>query len=306
MVATEHVTADTLAPTRQIPCLVVLEGQEMGKVIPLEIGENVMGRGRDASIRLDDKGVSRRHAMIRREPGRVILRDLGSTNGLWCNGKSVSYRKLKDGDRLQLGRCLLAFRVNRSDEQKLLRHLYERATRDALTGLYNRPSLMDRLAREVARHERYGRDLSVIVLDLDHFKTVNDTHGHAAGDILLRHIGKSICKCLRSSDIAARVGGEEFVVALPETDQARARKIAEKIRTKISSLDIKHDKSRISITASLGVATADKGPISMDLLLKRADEACYKAKRSGRNRIRIHGLTKQQRPKQAPGSKIAR
>lgn len=306
MVETEHVTADTLAPTRQMPCLVVLSGQETGRVIPLDIGEKILGRGNAASIRIDDKGVSRRHALIRREPGKVILRDLGSTNGSWCNGKPVSFRKLLDGDRVQLGRCMLAFRINRTDEEKLIRHLYERATKDSLTGLYNRPSLMDRLGREVARHQRYGRDLSVVVMDLDHFKKVNDTHGHSAGDVLLRAVGQTICKCLRSSDLAARVGGEEFVVALPETDQARARNIAEKIRSKIASLDIAFEKSRLRITASLGIATAQKGPIGLDLLLKRADEACYKAKRSGRNRIRIHGSNKQQRPKQAPRPKTAR
>ncbi len=290
MVATEHVTADTFVPTRRIPFLVVLSGQQMGRVIPLEMGEKILGRGRAASIRIDDKGISRRHAVIRREPGKVTLQDLGSTNGSWCNGKPVSCRKLLDGDRVQIGRCILAFRVNRSDEERLIRHLYERATKDSLTGLYNRTSLMDRLGREVARHQRYGRDLSVVVMDLDHFKKVNDTYGHGAGDAVLRVVGEAIRQCLRSSDLAARVGGEEFVVALPETDQSRARNIAEKIRKRIASLDVSFEKSRLHITASLGVATAQKGPVSLELLLKRADEACYKAKRSGRNRIRVYGL----------------
>lgn len=285
MAPTAQVAADVTAPTRRLPCMVVLVGREPGRVIPIEPGERLIGRDPGAHIRLEDAGISRRHALVRRLPGAVELCDLGSTNGSWCNGRPVRQRRLADGDCVQLGRCRLAFRLNLPDEDRVLRQLYRRATRDPLTGLHNRASLLDRLEREVARQRRYARGLAVAMLDLDHFKRINDRHGHAAGDRLLAAVAKTIRGSLRACDLAARAGGEEFVLVLPEADAVRARRIADKVRQRVAALRLRCGRMELRASLSAGVAVAGGGRLSASGLLRAADAACYRAKAGGRNRV---------------------
>ncbi len=285
---TAQVQPDCSSPTHRLPCLVVLSGHDSGRVMLVKHGDQVLGRGRPSDISLDEKGISRRHVMLSNRDGRVTIKDLGSTNGCWCNGRQVSRtspRSLRDGDWLQIGGCRLAFRLNHPDEDRVLRQLYQRATRDALTGLFNRASLLDRLGREVQRQFRYCRGLAVLQLDLDHFKRINDTHGHAAGDRVLAAVGRAILGCLRASDLAARIGGEEFAVVLPETGSRPARLIADKIRTTVEFLRIQQDAKTLKVTVSCGVAVAGTRKVRAARLLAEADQACYSAKRSGRNRV---------------------
>ncbi len=283
---TARVLAERNPPTRRLPCLVVLSGGEAGRVLALGRGEHILGRGPGVSLRLEDPAISRRHARLIARPGQLEAEDLGSTNGLWWNGQRVARAALRDGDRLQLGDCRLAVRWSAPDEGRLWRQLYLRATRDALTGLLNRPSLEDRLARELERHARYGRGLALLVLDLDHFKRLNDEHGHAAGDAVLRAVGHAIAASLRSSDLAARVGGEEFVVVLPECALEQAREAAEKLRLGLAALEIPvPGGARVRLTASLGLALAGPGEVAPAGLLARADAACYRAKGEGRDRV---------------------
>jgi two-component system cell cycle response regulator len=299
---TSPVRPDPGAPTRRLPCLVVVRGLEPGKVIPVEAGERVVGRGRAAQIQLEDQGISRAHARLRVQGGRVSVEDLGSTNGVYCNGRKIRCALLRDGDCLQLGDCLLTFRMNHPDEGRLLRLLYHRATRDALTGLFNRASLEDRLGREVERQRRYRRGLAVLQLDLDHFKTINDTHGHAAGDAVLRAVARVVRTALRSCDLAARVGGEELVIVLPEADAARALGTAEKLRRRVEGLAVEYQGRALKVTGSIGVAVAGPegggAPVAA-LLLAAADAACYQAKRAGRNRV---CASFQQEPTEVPRS----
>ena len=281
---TAPVPVEAAVPTRRLPCLVVMRGPEPGRIIAVERGPITIGRGAEAGIRLDDHGISRRHARLVLREGAVCVEDLRSTNGLWCNGRKIARAKLKDGDCLQIGGCLLTFRLNHPDEGQLLHKLYFRATHDPLTSLYNRATLEDRLPREVARQERYRHGLAVLQLDLDHFKKINDTHGHAAGDAVLVMVARVILAGLRSCDLAARVGGEEIVLVLPECDSARALAKAEQLRTRIQGQAVVHRGKDLRVTASFGVAVAREGSCAGSLLAA-ADAACYRAKKAGRNRV---------------------
>jgi diguanylate cyclase (GGDEF)-like protein len=279
------VRADPGAATERVPCLVVLRGREAGRVIALGSDPCILGRGDRAQVRLSDPGISREHARVRVRSERLLIEDLGSTNGVLCHGRRIRQALLGDGDCVMLGDCLLAFRRNHPDEGRLLRRLYHRATRDMLTGLFNRQSFEDRLGREVEREQRYRHGLSLVFLDLDHFKRINDTHGHRAGDRVLAAVARLLHGALRVTDFAARIGGEELVALLPECPRERAVEVAEKIRARIEAHKIPLDGKLLRVTASLGVSSLDSPRMSAADLLSEADAACYRAKREGRNRV---------------------
>lgn len=165
--------------------------------------------------------------------------------------------------------------------------LSELARIDGLTGIFNRSHLETRLAAEIERHRRYRRPMSIMLLDVDHFKAVNDVHGHLAGDEVLRQLALLIGNHLRSADLLARYGGEEFVVLLPETDAPSAAGVAEKLRALVECCGFEHDGEAISITTSAGVASLDAGTGTPDEILKAADTALYRAKELGRNRVEV-------------------
>ena len=177
-------------------------------------------------------------------------------------------------------------RITRSQkelkEQKVL--LERLAREDELTGLYNRRHFEERAVEECNRAQRYKRPLSLLLCDLDHFKQVNDQYGHGAGDSVLRQVGHTIQQCCRTSDLTARLGGEEFTVMLPETGLEEAQQVAERLRTAISVLTFAHPSGQFHITMSIGVAEV-RPTQTLAELLKEADEALYAAKRTGRNRV---------------------
>jgi diguanylate cyclase (GGDEF)-like protein len=164
--------------------------------------------------------------------------------------------------------------------------LRTQSIRDPLTGLYNRRYLEESLTRELARCDRVGKPLSVLMIDLDHFKRFNDTHGHDGGDALLTHAGRVLQAHCRAEDIACRYGGEEFTLILPEVDAELARQRAEKIRAAIETLEVHHLRERLGpVTSSIGIATFPDSSRQADDLLRRADAALYSAKQQGRNRV---------------------
>jgi diguanylate cyclase len=165
-------------------------------------------------------------------------------------------------------------------EQKLI----EMNTIDALTGIYNRRFLESRLKEECERHSRYSRPLSVLMIDIDFFKKVNDTHGHQGGDLVLKNVTSKAVSVIRKTDFMARYGGEEFCCILPETDSIAAETVAENLRAHIEEMESHFQKKPIKVTISLGISSF--GPEdSPETLLNRADDALYQAKRSGRNRF---------------------
>lgn len=171
---------------------------------------------------------------------------------------------------------------------ELQQELRLKATRDALTGIYNRGAILDILEKEISRHQRDGNPLAIIFADLDHFKRVNDTYGHLAGDAVLYEVTRRIANALRPYDSLGRYGGEELLLTLPTCSLQKAAEVAERIRKKIDDTTIETDFGMISASISIGVTVlALRESISMNMLLQRADEALYRAKNNGRNRVEI-------------------
>jgi two-component system, cell cycle response regulator len=273
-------------PKGDEPCLVFVAGEAvLGLRVPLG-GEVVIGRDAACAVRLPADDVSRRHARVIPDvAGGHLVEDLGSTNGTFVNGARVERRHLAGGDRLDLGPYAARYVAGGDGAARELERLAALALRDPLTGLANRRAFEDALARELARASAAGVPLAVVALDIDHFKRVNDAHGHAAGDAVLAAVAARGAAALRAGDLLARVGGEEFAALLPGASLAQARDVAERIRARIAEAPIGAGGAALEITASLGCAAlapddADEGP-----LLARADARLYEAKRAGRNRV---------------------
>ena len=267
--------------------LTLVSGPNAGAMYPLLLDENVIGRTRDCSIRIEDPGISRRHArIVRRGPEAYDLEDLGSRNGTFVRGNRVTTQALGEGDRLALGPGV-EFRFGFTDEaeESLLRRLYESSVLDPLTGAYNRKHFSERLASELAYAKRHKTSLAMLMFDLDHFKRVNDTHGHLGGDHVLRTVAALVKKALRAEDVFARWGGEEFSVIARGIDVDKALRFAERVRTIVEAARIDFNGTRIPVTVSVGVASvtcvADPSP---EALIAKTDERLYAAKRGGRNR----------------------
>jgi two-component system cell cycle response regulator len=276
------------APDR--PLLTVLEGLNAGQVFNLDREETVIGRGRDADVRIHDIGMSRKHArIVRSSAGQHVLEDLDSANGVFVNGRRVGRAELAVGDRIQFGPALVfRFSFIAADEEALARKLYEGSTRDALTRLYNRKYAGERLVAEVAYAHRHRSLLSLVLFDLDHFKHVNDSFGHLAGDVVLRVVAAQVQKAVRAEDVVARYGGEEFVVLVRGIDPKGVGVLAERVRAGVERLSIPWESRTLKVTISIGVASLSEcGPkASVEALVALADARLYQAKTGGRNRVR--------------------
>lgn len=182
-----------------------------------------------------------------------------------------------------------------TDELTAVNHrLSELADTDALTGFGNRRAFSVRFADEHERARRYRRPLSLAIADIDHFKQVNDTHGHPAGDVVLQGVGRTLLSVLRRSDHISRVGGEEFAILAPETGVVGAFPLADRLRRGVEALVVPivdRRESAVRVTVSVGVATWDgEGPVIADVIYKCADDALYRAKQEGRNRVVVSAL----------------
>ena len=267
--------------------LVAYAGISLGRVFPLSPGEIIVGRAPDVGLTLLDGEVSRQHARIRVEAGRVLLEDLGSTNGTQVNGELVrGLVEVHTGDRLAIGGHVLKLVFLDPLERAFHETLLDLSTRDPLTGLANRGSALAELQNRFGLSSRYDRPLSLVVCDLDHFKQVNDTHGHGAGDQVLRSFGERVMGTLREADFAGRIGGEEFLMVLPETDLAGSHPFAERLRKAIAGTPVPLSTGgALAVTCSLGIAQRTSMDLDAGQLLARADAALYRAKAEGRNRV---------------------
>jgi diguanylate cyclase (GGDEF)-like protein len=272
----------------QRPWFIVVSGSSsIGKMYRLE-GVLTVGRSPQCEVHIDQDGVSRRHAMFEQTvEGNVEVMDLGSRNGTFVNGDPISRVTLRDGDKIQIGGAsILKFSYQDELDEACQRNLYESATRDPLTHAVNRRGFEEALAKEYAFSRRHGRPLSVVAVDVDHFKRVNDTHGHAAGDFVLKRIADVIARSIRCEDLFARIGGEEFVLLLRDIPTEAAVQCAERLRAAVERTAIEREGVRIPTTVSLGVATYDAGSYaSPKVLVEAADAALYEAKAAGRNRV---------------------
>jgi two-component system, cell cycle response regulator len=276
---------------RDRPCLIVLSGLHIGQMFPLEAGRQVVGRSRSAQIRLVDEGVSRQHIAIGEDAeGTLWLEDLDSRNGTFCNGEPIVRHVLHDGDKIQLGRStMLRFTYLDEHDESFQRRMFDSALRDGLTRVYNKRYFTERLRAEFHFAVRHEVPLSLLLLDLDHFKLVNDRHGHVAGDFVLTEFADSAQQSVRSEDVFARFGGEEFAVISRATAVEEAAHIAERLRVLVASLDIRYENRSIPLTVSVGVAglpgVSATNPVE---LVMAADRALYRAKVLGRNRVAIY------------------
>jgi diguanylate cyclase (GGDEF)-like protein len=290
-----HNVADLLARVRPSSAyLIVVAGRtSAGKMFKLDRAEMVIGRASDADILLDDEGVSRRHAkIVARSDGTAQLVDLNSTNGTFSNGVRVDAQALRDGDKIQIGTAtILKFSYQDSFDEELQKNLYESATRDGLTRLYNKKFFVEALKKEFSYCQRHRVSLSLVMVDIDHFKRINDTYGHPAGDYVLARVASRIDEVIRAEDILARFGGEEFALLLREAARDGALVLAERLRRLVEVSEFAYNGQPVRVTVSAGVATLDDAEYAdMDAFIAAADRRLYRAKQGGRNRVEARSV----------------
>jgi diguanylate cyclase (GGDEF)-like protein len=286
-------SSSALAPstTSRYPTyLIVLSGGIPGAMLRLSTGGSRLGRSADNTIQLPDASISRYHAFLGTdEEGQVRLTDLGSTNGTFLNNRRLPENtpvQVHDGDRLQLGANVI-LKYIRPDpcEEQFQREMFERTVRDPLTGLYNRSFFLAQFGPLADRGALRGLGTAVLMLDIDHFKRINDNYGHEVGDVVLREVAGVLRQATRADDLVARYGGEEFVVALPVAAPDQATERAERVRSTLASRRILAGGIPLRVTASLGLAFTPPGrPRSISALIATADRGLYQAKNSGRDR----------------------
>jgi diguanylate cyclase (GGDEF)-like protein len=280
--------AKTPVSSRDCPVLVRLDGASAGQPVAVDkTGPLRFGRGKGCDLRIDDDGVSRTHAALHPEEGGWALVDLASSNGTSVQGERISRRRLADGDVIHLGpRVSFRFSMVDSAQQAMMMRLYESSTRDALTGSASRKHFDERLRAEVAYATRHAAELSLLMLDIDHFKVINDTHGHPAGDAVLRFVAGTVQSRLRTEDVLGRWGGEEFAVLLRGSTVGGGARAAERLRVAIAGRCASFEGAMIPATASFGCASLScLAQADADELVATADRRLYLAKRAGRNRI---------------------
>jgi two-component system cell cycle response regulator len=271
--------------------LIRARGAQLGHVTLLGSALHRIGRATECEIWLNDDGVSRRHATIAPDGGAYVLEDTGSANGTFVAGQKVDRAVLRDGDLIQFGpQAVFRYSIADESQEQLLRQLYEASVTDALTGANNREAFDGQLRMELSYAKRHSTDCALVLFDVDHFKRVNDTHGHPVGDEVLVEIAKATKRLVRNEDVFARYGGEEFALILRGIALEGARVVGERLRERIAALSLQTDQGPLSVTVSVGCASFGSTPDpSAENLVQTADRRLYVAKRSGRNRVVADG-----------------
>jgi diguanylate cyclase (GGDEF)-like protein len=264
--------------------LVIIYGIDLGKQFRLTEQQYTIGRSSKSSIVLEQDEVSRIHATVVREADGYIVRDNGSTNGTFVNDEAVKERLLKDGDLIKIGRTIFKYLAGGNLEAQYHEEIYRMTTTDGLTQIYNARFFREALEREVDRAQRYERKLSLALLDLDHFKQVNDQFGHLAGDYVLHECALLMRPNVRRHDVLARYGGDEFALILPEIEHDDAETVIDKLRNLINSHHFEFDGALLPVALSAGVASLRRDIKDATQLFEEADDRLYHAKASGRNR----------------------
>jgi diguanylate cyclase (GGDEF)-like protein len=287
-----HTSPPAVEPTAQAagpsPYLLVISGPSFGEMYRIKGERTVLGRGERADVRLLDEGISRAHTAIERDAGKLVLVDLGSMNGTFCNGERIQRRELAEGDKISVGSAtILKFTFQDKATERYQRQLFESALRDGLTGTFNRRYFEDRLHTEMRFAARHAKTVGLLFVDIDHFKKINDSHGHQAGDFVLSAVAREMTATVRTEDVIARYGGEEFAIICRETEPAGLQVLAERLRAAVERKRFEHDGMVIPVTVSVGAAV-DPRLADPQALIAAADAAMYEAKRAGRNRACLH------------------
>ena len=290
-VSIKNIKLDTARLRKNQASLVVLEGAEIGRDFRLRWGSIVLGRGVDTDVRILDDLASRVHARIvfewdeQRHRPTFHITDLDSTNHTFVNSHQIERAELRDGDKIQIGGTVLKLVLLDDVEAKFHKEVRQKITYDQLTGLLTKESLYLSMDLELKRCCQYGLSLAVLMMDLDFFKSINDTNGHLMGSHVLAEVGHLIRESIRVADVSARYGGEEFVSYLSETGAEGAFLVAERIRQAIANHPFTYEERTIGVTISIGIAVHPEHGQEINPLVARADKALYAAKASGRNRV---------------------
>jgi len=269
--------------------LVVISGPSFGEMYKLKGERTVLGRGEATDIRVLDDGISREHAAVERDGGKMVLVDLGSTNGTFCNGVRVARQDLTDGDKISIGATtILKFTYQDQVDERYQKQLFESALRDGLTSTFNRRYFIDRLHTEFRFASRHHKTLALLFIDIDHFKKINDSYGHLGGDAVLAAVARVMTATIRAEDVLARYGGEEFAIICREIETEGARVLGERLRSAIEQHRFEYGGKVIPVTVSVGAAVESKTGDAQSLIAA-ADAAMYEAKRAGRNRVCLRG-----------------
>jgi two-component system cell cycle response regulator len=279
-------------PVEETPsndCLVVIYTKEaglLGRRFVLDSSVTSVGRGADNQIVLEGDSVSRRHAHFEKRGNQWHVVDDGSTNGTYVNEQQIPREaQLRNADRIKIGPTILKYLSGADAEAKYHEEIYRMTIVDGLTQIHNKRYLQEALDREVLRARRHDRDLSLLMIDIDFFKRINDQYGHLAGDHVLRELAQAIQERIRRDEVFARYGGEEFAILLPETPLEGAVSLAEDLRVRVSEHNFVFQSEMIPVTVSIGCARLASGDGVASDLIQRADEKLYEAKRTGRNRV---------------------
>ena len=275
-------------PQRDRACLTVLTGSATGQVFKLSRGTITIGRANNAEIRIPDDGVSRHHARLRHDSRNLYLDDLDSRNGTFVNGQRVTAGALlREGDKIQIGRStVLRYAVQDELDESFHESLVSSALRDPLTKLFNKRYLLDRLDSELKFARRHETWLTLMMIDIDHFKLINDTHGHLAGDAVLVHFANVLQHSVRNEDVVSRWGGEELAIVLRATPIDPAVALGERLRKLVEQTLVVHKGHQLRATISIGVAGFPQAKVeTVEQLVEAADQALYRAKNAGRNRV---------------------
>lgn len=271
----------------------VMSGNEsdFGKVFTFSNDRIVFGRDKENDVILDDPKVSKAHCEINLLYSdvleQIIIRDLDSTNGTYVNGILISQNILKSGDKIEIGETVLRFSYNDEIEEQYHAKLFTFASTDSLTGMYNKRYILNEMENQIKIVKRNQRMFSIVMLDLDDFKIINDSYGHLAGDEYLKKTADTIARSLREQDTASRFGGEEFLILLPETTLDGAYKLADRIRQKIEKMELNFQGHSIRSTISAGVSQFSSDFSDAESFIRSADIALYRSKNEGKNRVEI-------------------
>jgi two-component system cell cycle response regulator len=251
----------------------------------------ILGRSKNADVCLPDvSAISRQHASLTYRVESVILEDLGSTNGTFVNDVRIEEPTvLKSGDRFQIGAVHFKFLQGRDVENAYHEAIHDMMVRDGLTQVANKRKFEEEAVREVARARRYDRPLSLLLFDVDRFKSINDEHGHLCGDYVLKEVTRLVGDFFRKEQTFARVGGDEFAVLAPEARSDGAKILGERLRHRVASFEFSYAGSAFRVTCSFGIAELDPAMKSPQELFEAADKALYRAKRGGRDAVEVFG-----------------
>jgi two-component system, cell cycle response regulator len=283
---TDAVAIKPAESAQDVLVLIYPAGQNMGRKYELKGKMITLGRDQGNDIVVSSDSVSRRHARLSMEGNRRLLTDLESTNGSYVNDQPIMSQVLKNGDQVKIGDTIFKYLVGSDIEASYHEEIYKMTIIDGLTQVFNKRYFLEALGREMARAQRYSRPLSILMFDIDHFKRVNDTYGHLAGDYVLQSLARVISTRARREEIFARYGGEEFVILLPETQKEGAMELAEQLRKRVASHLFVFEGEEIPVTVSIGVSTIVNENVPENEFVRRADEKLYLAKSEGRNCVR--------------------